>query len=140
MSDSSILDMELDDLADLPEFKVFPPGAYTVTISWEEKEINKNPSLELGLKLIAVQELADVSDVPPNEGDECSALFNLSNEYGVGNLKKILKPLKEHFGVGRTGDLIEASQGAECLVVTKLRADKNDKDKKYMDIVSLTVL
>lgn len=138
----SLLDSTLDDLNDLPEYKVFPPGAHRCTIAWEEKEINKHPAIELRLTAIATEELADPTETPLSEGDESSVAFMLDNEFGVGNFKAVLKPLAAHFGLeGATNrEIVEASQGAEVLVVTKLRADKNDPEKKYLSIKNLAVV
>ena len=95
MSDilSGLLDSTLDDLADLPEFKTFQPGAHKVTINWEEKVINEHPSVEMKMKLIETLELADASGTPDAPGTETSVAFMLDNEIGQGKLKEVLKPI-----------------------------------------------
>ena len=46
MSDQlDILDKTLDDLADLPSNKAFPPGAHTLKMRLEAKEINKKSTV-----------------------------------------------------------------------------------------------
>lgn len=135
----SLLDSRLDDLADLPEFKVFPPGAHRVVISFSTKEINKHPAVELKLKLVETIELAEPSDVPVAVGTETSIAFLLDNEFGQGNLKEVAVPLAKYFGTQDLRSTFKESEGAEVTVVTKLRADKNDADKKYMQIKSLIV-
>lgn len=135
----NLLDVSLDDIADLPEFKVFPAGAHRCTISFEKKEINKHPSVELKLKLVETVELTDPAEVAPEAGTESSVAYMLDNEFGQGNMKKVMIPLAQHYGISNVGALMEACKGAECLVVTKQRQNK-EKTQTYLDIVSLQVM
>ena len=135
----SLLDSKLDDLADLPEFKVFPPGAHRVIISFSTKEINKHPAVEMKMKLVETVELAEPTDVPVAAGTETSVAFMLDNEFGQGALKEVCNPLAKHFGTDDLRSTFEAALGAEVTVVTKLRADKNDADKKYLQVKSLII-
>lgn len=136
---SSLLDSNLDDLADLPEFATYHPGAHKVTIAWTPKKIGEHPALEAKFTLIETLELADTTLVPQAPGTESSVAFMLDNEFGQGNLKKVLTPLGQALGVGQVNQIIEKSQGMEITIVTKLRADKNDPDKKYLEIKSVMV-
>lgn len=135
----SLLDGTLDDLADLPEFKVFPAGAHRCTMKFERKEIGTHPAMELKLTLLETMELKEADEVAPNPGTESSVAFMLDNEFGVGNLKKILKPLAEHLGITKVSDIIAESAGLEVLVVTKIRQNK-EKTQNYLDVVSLQVI
>lgn len=135
----SILDQQLDDLEDLPEFKPFPTGTHRFTISFESKEVNKHPSVELKIVGIETVELANPEDTPLTAGDSTNVLFMLDNEFGVGKLKAVLKPLSEHFGTKGVRDTMEAAKGCECLGVTKVRTNK-DKTQAYTDVVNLQVL
>jgi hypothetical protein len=135
----SILDMQLDDIADLPEFKVFPAGAHRVTIKFEKKEINKHPAMELKLKLIETVEMVQPDEVAPAAGTESSVAFMMDNEFGMGKFKEVLKPLAAHLGFSRVSEIIEQSADMECLVVTKVRQNK-EKTQNYLDIVSLQVM
>lgn len=140
MSDlSSLLDMKLDDLADMPEFKVFPPGAHRVTISWEQKKIGEHPAIELKMKLVETVELGNPTDTPCDAGTECSVAFMLDNEFGQGKFKEIAKTLAAHFGTSSVGKTLEASASAEVLVITKTRQNK-EKTQTYLDVVKLEVL
>ena len=136
---TNLLDYNLDDLADLPEFKPFPNGAHTARIKFEEKEINGNPAIELSLTGVSTEELADPNDTPIKPGDTASVLFMLNNEFGQGALKAVLKPLGNHFGIANLRQIMEAANGTECLVVTKQRQNK-DKTATYMSVASLSVL
>ena len=135
----SLLDGTLDDLADMPEFKVYPAGAHRVIISFEKKEINKHPAIELKCKLLETVELSDPSEVQPEVGTESSVAFMLDNELGQGKFKEILKVLSAHLGTVRPSEIMEQAKDMEVLVVTKVRQNK-EKTASYLDIVSMQVL
>lgn len=135
MSDmlNDLLDANLDDLADLPEFGVFPAGVHKVVISWEQKTVNNHPSIELKMKAIETEELSNPEDTPLTAGAEGSVLFMLDNEFGQGKLKQIIKPLAGATGQGQLRGIIEASNGMEVSVVTKVRQNK-DRTQSYTDV------
>jgi hypothetical protein len=139
MDMNSILDQVLDDIADLPSFAPFPNGAHRVTIKFEEKEVNKHPSVELQMKALETLELADPTEVPLVAGAETSVLYMLDNEFGLGKLKEVLKPLGAHFGVQNLRAIMEAANGTECMVVTSVRGNK-DKTQFYTDVKKLDVV
>jgi hypothetical protein len=144
----SLLDSTLDDLADMPEFKPFPAGAHRATIHMEVKLVNEIPSLDIKLTGIETVELANPEDQPLKEGDSTNQLIMLKkkdgtkNEFSEGKMKELLKPLAAQFGTSTNRETIEASNGAEVLVVTKLRKDDRNKDdvKHYTEIVSWQVV
>lgn len=141
---ANLLDMNLDDLADLPEFIVPPAGAYQATIlSMEAKKIGDHPAVEVKFRLNTVEELSDASEAPPAAGTECSTSFMTDNEFGVGALKALLKPLGAHFGIANVRELMAASANAEILLVTKVRKGKKGTDKedqRYLGIHKVDVL
>ena len=144
----SLLDSTLDDLADMPEFKPYPAGAHRCTMKMEVKEINTITSIDINLTGIETVELADATDTPIVAGDTTNMLLMLkkkdgtSNDMSVGKWKELLRPLQAHFGTTSNRETMEASQGVEVLVVTKIRTDKRDANdlKYYTDIVSLQVV
>jgi hypothetical protein len=136
---SNLLDLELDDLADLPAFEIFRPGAHRVAISFAEKKIGEHPAVELKLRLIETLELSNSADTPNEPGTETSVAFMLDNEYGVGNFKEILKPLSAATGASKPRAIMEAAKDMVVAIVTTVRPDKNDKDKLYMQIKTLIV-
>ena len=135
---SSLLDSNLDDLADLPEFVTPPAGAYNATIlSIEEKLIGVNPAVEFKFKLMETMELANTTDTPVANGTECSVAFMLNNEFGVGNLKAALKPLQTHLGTTTARETMEAAKGMSVLLTTTVRKGKAGTDKadqRYLGI------
>jgi hypothetical protein len=134
-----LLDSTLDDLADAPEFKPFPAGTHKVTITIVQKKIGTHPAFEVGMKAIETIELADSSQEPLKAGATASVAYMMDNELGQGNFKKILASLASHYGAKSNRALIEESQNAEVLVVTKVRMNK-DKTQSYSDIVELQVV
>jgi hypothetical protein len=141
---ASLLDSNLDDLADLPEFKVPPAGAYNATIlSIEEKEIGSHPAVEMKFKLLETLELASPTDAPVENGTECGVAFMLDNEFGVGALKAALKPLATAFGTSTSRETMAAAKGASIMLVTKVRQGKkgtDSEDKTYLGLHKIEVL
>lgn len=135
-----LLDAELDDLKDMPEFSVFPNGAHACTVkSFGKIEINKDDYIELVLTAVSTEELSDPSDNPLVAGAEASSVFNMSNEFGQGSLKALLLPLRADLGVTKLGEVMEKLVGTTVLVVTKKTFSK-DKTKTYMNVTNITVL
>lgn len=137
---SSLLDSNLDDIADLPEFGNFPAGVYTVEIKWEEKKINDKAAVELGMKLLSVEELADPTETPPSDGSQTSVLYFLDNEFGVGSLKATIKPLASHFGCASLRAAMEQSTGAQCLVTLSTKKSKKNPDQVFQGIKNIQVI
>lgn len=135
----SLLDSTLDDLADLPEFKVFPNGAHRVTVNFEIKEVNGKSAVELKMRALETMELQDPTATPLAAGDEGSVLYMLNNEFGQGGLKVILKPLAQGFGTSGIRDTMEAAADAECVVVTKQRQNK-DKTQTYLSVTNIALV
>lgn len=136
---NNLLDGTLDDLADLPEFKPFPPGTYRVKVNLEQKVVNKHPGFELKMACLETIELANGSDTPPAEKAETTVLYLLDNEIGQGQFKKLLAAAAGHFGAKPNRELVGDLQNAECLVVVKNRMNK-DKTQTYTDIVELQIV
>jgi len=134
----SILDSSIDDLADLPEFAVYPNGVHRVIINFEKKEVNKHPSVEMKMKALETVELANAGDTPLEAGTEASVLYMLDNEFGQGSFKAIMKTLGEATGAGKISEIMEAAQGMEVQVVCKVRQNK-DKTQSYTGVTKIIV-
>jgi hypothetical protein len=135
---NSLLDSSIDDLADLPEFAVFPAGLLKVTLNFEEKEVNKHPSVELKMKLVETVEMADATEQPLAPGAESSVLYMLDNEFGQGALKAVAKTLAGVTGTTNLRDTLEAAKGMEVQVVSKPRFNK-DKTQQFTNITKVIV-
>lgn len=142
MSDNfdSILDANLDDLADLPEFASFPAGVHRCTVSLTKKEINSKPAIEVKLTAIETVELSKPDeDKPVNAGQVSSAAYFLDNEFGQGAFKKLVAPLAAALGVSSLRDLLEQAEGTEVEAVTAFRPNKKTGEK-YFDIKKLIIV
>jgi hypothetical protein len=138
---NALLDLCLDDLEDLPEFKPFPPGTHDCIANFERKAINGDAYVELKLKLIETVELADPNTPAEQQckpGDESNTLYNLGNEFGRGALKAIGTPVCQSLGLASIRELIE-SKDVEVRVTTGVRKNKDDPDKKYLQVKELSV-
>jgi len=141
MSDlDNLLDTTLDDLADLPTFQPFSPGAHRVTASFGTKEISGKAAVTLDFKLVETLELADPQDAMPKEGDESNTMFMLDNEYAQGNLKRLSKPFSEALQLTTIREVVEQVKEVECIIITAIRIDKKDPDKKYLDVKEIQIV
>jgi hypothetical protein len=135
----AILESSIEDLADLPEFVVYPAGVHSVTIQWESKTVNNHPCMELKMKAVETIELANpATDTPLTRGTEAGCLFMLDNEFGQGAFKSIIKTLAAATGTNKISEAVEASNGMEVQVVTKVRMSK-DKSQSYTDVKKVLV-
>lgn len=137
---SDLLDTQLDDLEDLPEFKPFNPGAHKVMATFAEKTINDKPAVELSMKLVETLELSDPQLKADEPGTECSMAFFLDNEFARGNLKKCATPFGAALNYGTIREIVEGVKDVECLVLTTLRKDKNDPDRFYLNVKEIQVV
>lgn len=138
----TLLDATLDDLADLPEFKIFPAGAYNGTMELNVKKMGDNTGVEFKFTNQEVVELSDPTQEAPAVGATTTIGYQLNNDIGQGALKKVLESIKEGMQLpdGTTNrELMELSKGANVQVVFSSRADKNDATKVYQKLVSITV-
>ncbi len=128
-----LLDADLNDLADLPESKPFPPGAYQVSLEFASKEINKKPAVEMKMKLVQVLEFAEGAEpekpLEPGKA-ESNMLYILKNNDGTANeiaqgqLKKIMQVLQPVVGGSSTREIMTAAKGTVVTVILKTKEDK----------------
>jgi len=139
----SLLDSTLDSLADLPEFKIFPAGAYNGTVKLAVKKMGDNTGVELSFTNQEVVEMADPAAEAPAVGATTAVGFLLNNEFGQGDLKKTLTSLKEGLGLPdnmSNREVMEVTADTNCMVVFGVRIDKKDATKLYQSLKSVTVL
>lgn len=142
MSVENLLDMELDDLEDLPEFKPFPNGAYVVSSSFNTKEMDDHGECpELTMTCIQVIELEDPSAEPPAVGDTSSCLFMMDNEFGRGKFKAVAAAFAPLTGQEKpkSRDVIQATKDIQCTAILSVRADRKDKDRFYQNIKEIVI-
>ena len=141
----NILDMTLEDLADMPSISLFPNGAHKVKL--ETKIDTKKASVQMTMHYIEPLELADPTSATPAAGDKNSVFFHLkkkdgtANEYAQGALKAIVKVLQGSFGGSTTTEVLENAKDAEIAVVTKIRVGKGEYEgRDNIDIVKVEVI
>lgn len=145
VSVDSILDGTLDDLADLPAFKPFPPGAHRCIFNWESKVINGKPCVEIKLTAIETVESSDPQGAVVTPEQSTNVLLMLRNNDGTkneiseGQLKMVVAALKDTFPGATNGETLEAAKGAEVLAVTKIRVNKQS-GQENTSLVSLSVI
>ena len=146
MADNKALDvntlfsMDIDQLADLPSFEVPPAGSYVLEVTTDVKEIANKQAVEASFTVIETVELADPANTEVIPGTKFSTAFFLDNQFGVGNLKKFLKPFSEHFECTNIGELVrDHVKGVQISGLVKTRKDKEDPDKIYGNVVNITV-
>jgi hypothetical protein len=130
----------IDDLADLPAFEAPPPGSYILTVGMSVKQVNNKDVVEAAFTVNETVELSDGNDTPVIDGTKFSMIFMIDNEFGIGNLKKFLKPFQEHYGVSNIGALVNEIKDVQISALIKNRKDKNDPDKVYASVSNITVM
>lgn len=153
VSMDDLLDGTLDDLADMPEFKPFAPGAHKLKLNFTQKTINEAPSIELKLTVIESVELSNPDDTPPAVGDTTNVLFKMKtkgddgklvrNEMAEAQFKKLLTDLAPAFPEAKSNrDIMTAAEGYEVLGVTGIWENKRDKNniKRYTTLDSVAII
>lgn len=130
-------DMLLDDVSDLPSFKLWPEGLYLIALNEgiTEDTINDIPFFRAAFTLVEIRGIIDETAVPPAIGDEHGMIFNRTNEFGAGNWKKLAKPISEITGEKTVDGINQNSKGVQLLVLLGTRPDKDDKTKIYQQLV-----
>jgi hypothetical protein len=144
MSLDNLLDATLDDLADIPSIQIFPAGAHKVTVNFKTDLVKQ--TVQVGFTYIEPLEI-DPTDTPPAPGDKNSIFLGLKkkdgtpNEYAQGTLKLIAQALKDTFPGSSTKEILEAAEGAEVAIVTKIRLGKGEYlGRDNLDLVKLEVI
>lgn len=140
---ASILDATLDDMPDLPGFKIPPTGAYAVSVvSVLEKKIGDHPAVEAKFRVVEVMEISETGvkdDEMPVKDDEFSTAFMLDNDTGVGFLKAFLKPIGEALGLNKNREIMEQAKNINLAIVIK-RSHKKETDTYYCNLKRVEVL
>lgn len=103
LSLEDMLDVELDDLKDLPSYEAWPAGfiEFDITLGkkkFKEGTAEENEVLVADLVFVCMVELAagqDPDTVLPKEGDKTQIMYDLTREGGQGSFKKLLLCLKD---------------------------------------------
>lgn len=147
MSDktASILNATLDELPDLPGFKVPPTGAYAVSVvSMLEKQVGEHPAVEGKFAIVEVLEVTETG-VPdadmPVAADEFNVVYMLDNDTGVGFLKEFMKPIAAALQKPQAPitELMTECKGMTLSLVIK-RTYNKETDRHYLNIKKMEVV
>lgn len=145
MSLDNLLDATLDDLADIPSIQIFPAGAHKVTIGF--KVDDKKSAVQVSFTYVESLELSDPTATAPEAGAKNGLYLGLkkkdgtANEYAQGTLKLIASAMKERFPGNSTREVLEAAEGAEVAIVTKIRYGRGEYEgKDNLDLVKIEVI
>lgn len=147
MSDAfDILDGNIDDLMDWSGFQPILGGKHRVKLSCSIDGEGKTSRARVSMELLETLELANSEETAQEPGHKSSTMYNMykkadgsPNQIGQGQLKQILKALRPTFGGDTPREILANSEGAECIVVLKVRVDRNDADNKSNEIKSIEV-
>ena len=146
----SLLDKSIDDIADLPEFKVPDTGVYKLSVGVETKPINDKPAVVCKFTIRELVELADSSIPEANRakpGDKFDNAFILKDNSGSdsevawGRLKEFVKPFEAHFGTNNLREIIGklSSETVDITATVVKKERKDDKEKFSATVKDISV-
>lgn len=145
-----LLDLELEELADLEKFEAAPAGSYSAQLDWERKEINNFPAVIAKFKLLETLELVDSTAQAPEPGKVVDIALILqrkdketqeviANKMGQGQLKEILLALAPEVGGTTPAEVMENSKGSTVAITLKVRKNKDDPEITYNQLKSIVL-
>lgn len=152
MSFDNLLDMNMDDLADLQKFEPLPKGSYKFSMGWELPDHEEYRIVQLKLTMMEILDIPGVQEenfpaigkaatfymrVQRLDGEPMVWEDGTPNTQDQGRLKEVLKALAPVFnpeGTLNIQQLMEATEGAEVVATLGVRASKKDKDQKFNEI------
>lgn len=143
--DPTLLDLDLDDIEELPGFEVPWPGRYLMRLTAAMKEINNKSGLELSYEVVECLEKNDPSSPDTAAGTKFSQVFFLTGtpeavKTAKSFLKQQLKGIAEAVGEGNLLVLIrDHLQGVMVEATVNRRKDKDDPERFYPVIKNMTL-
>lgn len=114
----------LDQIEDVPGFKVPPPGSYDVDAECEIKVLKSRPYFIVNFTVTQ----------PDGEGYLKGDKFGVSyNSDGMAYNKPVIAQIYQAFGGSNPKQCVEAGT-IQAQVTIKHRADKNDPEKVYCEL------
>lgn len=157
MSLDNLLDMNLDDLADLQKFEPLPKGSYKFSMNWELPDHEEFRIIIMKLNMMEVLEIPGVTEenypaigkaatfymrIQRLDGEPMVWKDGTPNTQDQGRLKEILRAIAPVFnpeGTLTIQGMIEASEGAEVVATLGVKASKQDKDVKFNELKQLAL-
>lgn len=130
-----ILDMDIDDLPELPDFVNPDSGWWKVLVQNIDipEEVEEGKKFCITIRHILKAPISLVKDVDASDKIEqaASVSFYTDSERGASNFRKALANIGEHFGVRKVSEQLEKLNGLEVYAyfetTTKQKLDKEGK-------------
>ena len=144
----SLLEQDLDKIADLPTYEVPPKGLYRLLVKQvEEKMVTikdgaQAPVIQIDYIALEALELADPTEsekFKPNMEFGESYFFHNDPEKTKSALKTTFGEVSVAFGCKTLKDTMEKLVGLEIFATVNQRKDKNDPEKVYAQIRNVKV-
>jgi hypothetical protein len=135
----ALVETNIDNIADLPEYINPVPGTYIVGVDKAEvKDMDTDkPYIHVGLLYKATQEQTG-EQAEYAEGSPLG--FRYYGELGIKRFKKHFQPVFEATSSTTISELLDRMSGMELGIVTTQRKDKDDPEKKYTDLKLVVVV
>jgi hypothetical protein len=152
---NDMIEFDLNDLPELPEFVVWPAGSYDVEgVSLKKVDLtfgqDEVAALEFKVKLLKINELKVANSVAPAEGSEFSWNYPLHGdtdkltERRLGTIKKLLGPIGDAIGSKSSVEIAQKIPGLQMLITTSVYVKAGNKllgeeDKMYSNVRTVLV-
>jgi len=145
---STLLEMDIENLADKPEFPRLTTGTHLLTFRSTEFAANKHgyPMVTFVFTYDALLESEEADAAAPvEEGSEFKFIFNLFKEDGTpqafaqGEMKLISVALAKAAGVSKIGELNEAAANMQVEITARAAVSKKDPTQINSNIVAVKV-
>jgi hypothetical protein len=138
----TLLDTDLSQVADLPEFYTPENGVYLATIDSIVTSTKTNKSgeyVDATIKYLLHANLDEAGEPVPDNAMNTES-YNLSNaEFGLPKFKKITSAIAAALGTTNLRAVIEGAAGMQVVITVKNRKDKADKDRVYFSVAELAL-
>ena len=138
----SLLDTDLSQVADLPEYYTPENGVYLATINAIETstKTNKNGEYVDATIKYTLHANLDEAGAPVPENAINSESYNLSNaEFGMPKFKKTTGAIANALGTNNLRAVIEGAAGMQVVITVRNRKDKADPSRTYFSVAELAL-
>lgn len=126
---NAMLDSNLDDIQELPEYKTWPTGTYRVVgkaVKIVDAKDGKDAKIQLGMECVETMEVVEGSE-PVQPGAPISATY--SGELGLRRIKTVYKDVMAAMGATTMREFLDQFIGFELGIMNKPRADDTKKEE-----------
>jgi hypothetical protein len=138
----TLLDTDLSQVADLPEYFTPENGIYLATIDGivTGTKTNKNGEYVDATIKYTLHANLDEAGAPVPENAMNSESYNLSNaEFGMPKFKKVTGAIATALGTNNLRAVIEGAAGMQVVLTVKNRKDKTDPSRVYFSVAELAL-